>query len=289
MGVGFVVLIWGLNFTVVKTALREVPPFWFNALRFTLAFGALWGGWVLGAPKPLEGLRASGERALGPLFGLGLIGHGLYQVCFIVGLARSTAGSAAIVLSGTPLWTALLAHLFGQERLRLRSLLGMLLAFSGVVLVVIFGGRQVSLGADALWGNLLIVGASCCWAAYTVLSRPLVRRIGPLEVTLWSMAPALPLLWSLVALEPMPRWERLSVWAWLGLLYSGLLAIALSYVLWAHSIRRIGAARTAVYGNLVPVIAASAGVILLQEPLHVYQMVGGLVVLVGVYLVQRRL
>nr|BCX01858.1 MAG: hypothetical protein KatS3mg041_1904 [Bacteroidota bacterium] len=282
-----VVFIWGLNFTVVKAALRELSPFWFNALRFTLALGVLVGFWTRHRERDIV-LKEASPFLWVRVGILGLVGHGIYQVFFIMGLDRSTAANAAIVLSGTPLWTASLAHLVGQERLRPQMLSGMLLAMAGVGLVVGFSGRQISVGPDVFLGNVMIVGCSWCWAFYTVFSRSLMRRVSPLTITVLSMAVALPVLWGAALLEGPPAWEQISLWAYLGVLYSGLLAIALSYVIWAASIRRIGAARTAVYGNLVPVVATAAGVILLHEKLHSYQMLGGAVVLLGLYLVQRR-
>ncbi|MDH3224923.1 MAG: DMT family transporter, partial [Gemmatimonadota bacterium] len=106
LGLIAVVLIWGINFSVVKDALRIVDPLVFNAVRFLLAGAAL---------AVLHTARGRVDRGdLPALVGLGVCGHTAYQAGFIFGLDRTLAGNAAVILAAAPIWTLALAVLVGQ-------------------------------------------------------------------------------------------------------------------------------------------------------------------------------
>jgi drug/metabolite transporter (DMT)-like permease len=136
---------------------------------------------------------------------------------------------------------------------------------------------------------LLVVGAVVSWAAYTVLARPVLARQRPLRVTAFSMLGGVPplMLVSVPALIAEP-WGRLPVSAWLAVLYSGGLSIALSYLLWNRGLLRVGGSRTAVYVNLVPVVAVLAAFAFLGESLGWLQIAGGAVIFVGIVLTRVR-
>ncbi len=283
-----VVLIWGLNFPVVKGALRYMSPFAFNAFRFTLSVGLMAIPFYASWRKTSPGRRSFLRQRWKTLLGLGLLGHVAYQVLFISGVHRTTSGNAALIMAGAPLWTALCGHLLHIERLRSLAWGGLLLSLTGTALVVIAGPADVRFTQETLTGNMIMLLASTSWGAYTALSKPVLRRITPIELTFLTMATAPPILW-LLALPEMATlpWSSIPLWVWLAIVFSGALSTGIAYMIWNSAIRQVGASHTAVFGNLVPFISLAGGYILLGEPVALMQILGGGLIIGGLLLMRR--
>lgn len=277
---GVMVVVWGVNFSVVKFALVEIDPLAFNALRFVLA------SVLVGAVLRWRGELALPARADVPrVLLLGLVGNLFYQMCFILGLDRTLAGSAAVMLALTPVMTAFLSMLQGDERPGVRTWGGVALTVLGVALVS--GASFRVAGREAVIGNFILIGASAAWAAYTVGANPIVRRYGSVATTAWTMwtgTVGLVLVGAPAALRQ--DWGGVSAAAWGGLVFSGAFSIALAYLIWYRGVERIGSTRTAVFANLTPVVALFAAVLLLGEPLGVLPLVGVALTLGGVWVVR---
>lgn len=272
-------LIWGINFSVIKVALGELHPLAFNALRFPVASVVL-----------LVLLRASGPLALPDardwprLVLMGLLGNLVYQLLFIFGIDRTTAGNASLLLATTPAWTLLLTVVVGHERPPPVVWTGVLGTVAGMTLVVA-GGSGFRPDVGSLAGDMLMVGASMLWSLYTVGVRDLIHRYGPLEVTAWTLwigtlglvvvgAPA-------VAETPL---TSLSAGTWAAVAYAGTFALSIAYAIWYRGVHRIGNARTAAYSNLVPVVALGVAWLWLGERPAALQVVGAGVILGGLSL-----
>lgn len=285
-----VVLFWAFNLAVVKVGLREFEPLAYNLVRFVCASGVL-----LLLTRLTEGPLAVPRRDLGILVLLGVVGHTLYQICFIEGLARTTASSAALLFGSTPVVVALLSRLAGHERVRLGGAIGALLGFYGVYLIVgsspppAAGAGPAGPPGSETAGNLLIVGAVVCWSLYTVLARDMLQRHSPLRVTALSMAAGTLLLVPPSAAPCLRQdWAAVSGLAWAGLLYSVVFALVVSYVIWYRSVKKVGNVRTAVYSNLVPVFGTLCGVLLLGERLTAGLGLGAACILGGIVLTRVR-
>lgn len=274
------VLVWGVNFSVVKHALAELDPLAFNALRFVLA--SLLVGAVLRARGQL---RLPAREDVPRVLLLGVLGNVVYQMGFILGLDRTQAGTAAVMLALTPVFTALLSMLRGHERPGARTWGGAALSVVGVALVS--GASFRAAGGEALLGNAILLGASAAWALYTVGASPVVRRYGSVATTAWTMWTGTVVL-VLVGIPGMLRqeWGAVSGAAWGGLVFSGAFSIALAYLIWYRGVERIGNTRTAIFSNLTPVVALLAGALLLGESLGVVPVVGVALTLAGVMVVR---
>lgn len=274
-----VVFIWGANFIVMKAAFRELPPLAFNAVRMTLA--AL----VLGAICLLR------ERKLTmptgdwfKLWGVGLLGNAIYQVLFVIGLDLTTSSISSFLIGTIPVWAALLATVLGWEKITKRAWSGICIAFAGVTLITLGSPNDLARARDPLVGNGLTLLAAIAWAGYTVFSKDLLTRYSPLRVAAVGLLLGVPGLWPLAALEmPHVRWEALSPFVWVSVLYTGLFPIALAYLVWSYGIQKIGAARTAAFNNLVPVVTLALASGVLHEPMTWLQVLGGVVILLGVW------
>lgn len=280
LGLVLTATIWGLNFTVVKAALEEIEPLAFNALRFPCAAVAVW---LL--------VRGTGRRVMPPrkdwgtVLVLALLGHAAFQIGFIFGLDRTLTGNAALLLSTSPVWVLVISFTMGRERFNPMVLAGVLATLAGMV-ILISGGSQ-ELGAARV-GDLLVLGAAVAWGGYTVLGRRLTRRRGALQMTAWTLWAGLPFI-VLAGVPDLLRmdWSAVSPQSWLGVVYAGVFAIGLAYLLWYRGVRVIGQNRTAVYQNLVPVIALLSAWLWLAETPSPQQVIGACVILCGVVVARR--
>ena len=272
-------IIWAVNFSVAKIALGRISPLAFNALRFPMAAGALYVLLRRKGPIPLPP-RADISRILG----LGLLGNILYQQFFIFGLNQTRAGTASLLLAGTPLITAVLSAILGHEKVQPRVWFGVGCTLLGISFVVLFGGQDQG---GTLTGALLLLGASISWAFYTVGARDLVGRHGAVAVTAWTLwVGSLGLF--LVGLPDVVstdlRTITLGTWAAIG--YAGVLSVGIAYLIWYNGVRELGNTRTSTYSNLVPVITLAVAWVWLGENPSLGQLAGAATIIGGVTLAQ---
>jgi drug/metabolite transporter (DMT)-like permease len=279
------VVIWGLNFPLIKLPLESLPPFVVNALRFSVSVVVLGGMHVASRGGFWQPLKLFPGR----IVLLGLLGFVVYQLCFILAVDRTTAGSAALLMASSPVWTALGSRVAGLERLSLGAWVGLGVCTAGTVLVVLSGASDVDLSSRAFSGNVLALVGAVLWAAYTVLSRPLMDRgVSASGLAFFGMVTALPILFGLGAWSwPEASWGTMRAVDWAALAFSGGLSTGAAYAWWNLGVRRIGPAQTAAWGNLVPVIAVVVGAVLLGEQITAWQAAGGGLILGGLYLMRR--
>ena len=272
-------VIWGVNFSVIKIALLEFDPLAFNALRFLLASLTL-----LFFLKVTGGIPFPERRHWGRIVFLGFLANVVYQLLFIYGVDRTLAGNAGLMLATTPIWTLVLAAISGQEHHKFPVWGGVLATLGGMLLVVFGGHGAVGVGGGTLTGDLLLVMAAITWATYTVGTQSLTREYGAMAVTSWT-------LWvgtvGLVAVGSgalvHSDLSAVSPLGWFGVVYSGVLAIAVAYLIWNHGLERIGGPRTAAFSNLVPVVAILAASLWLGEDPGPSQILGAIIIIAGVW------
>jgi drug/metabolite transporter (DMT)-like permease len=277
-----VVLFWGGNYAVSKLTFQEIPPLAFTAIRF--AVGSLLLGALLLRAEPV---RAVPRRLWGRLLVLGLVGNSLYQLCFITGLARTTATNTALILAAMPTVVTVVSGLLGHEKIPPRQYAALALATVGVVVVIAARGLDLSHGDWS--GDLLILGGVACWTVYTIGLRGLGGEVSALGVTTWGLLAGTPLL-VLAGLPSLARldWGAVSGKAWAGLAYSTLLSLVASYFLWSRAVQRLGASRAALYTCASPLVATLTALLLLGERPTVAHYIGGGCIIGGVLLGQWR-
>lgn len=280
------VAIWGSNFSVVKIALRDFPELAFNAMRLVIGsivfLGALWYSRARTIPNPAEPVgtflnltRADWVR----LVCLGVVGHFLYQFCFVGGIKRTSVGNSSLIVGASPVLIALLSSLAGHERVPPLRWLGVLLALAGLYFVV---GHRVDWSTESRLGDALVIASMLCWATYSVAAQPLLKRHSPLIVTgiSFSIGAWLYVLTTspfLVTID----WSSISFFSWVLMTLSAVLALNLAYLIWYTGVQRLGGTRTSVYSYLTPIVAMIVAAIWLGEPISGNQMVGAGTILTG--------
>jgi drug/metabolite transporter (DMT)-like permease len=274
------ILLWAVNFSFVKIALREFSPLGFNGIR--LFFASLILIFMLFLSG--EGFSiAKSDRV--KIIILGIIGNTIFQMFFIHGLNWTTVSNTSIVMAMTPLFVALLSTFLKHEKIHWAAWLGIVISLVGLYFVITKQFGALHFEWQNLRGDLLIFLGNIFWATYTVFSKPLLERISPLKWTTVTLAIGTFFYLPFSAKDIMQlRWSEVSFQAWAALFYSGLFAIAISYVVWYASVKRVGNSKTAIFGNITPVFAVIFAYIFLSERLTLLQILGALVIFVGVYL-----
>jgi drug/metabolite transporter (DMT)-like permease len=268
------VLIWGANYAVFKSALREFPPQAFNAIRMLVASA------VFAAAIGAKGLPRIPRSDWARLALLGTVGHFVYQLLFMAGIARTTASNSALIIGCSPVAVSIASALAGHERVPRAQWVGVVLSVLGVYLVV---GAGAEFGGSSIAGDAFTLGAVCCWAVYTVGSRSLLARYSPLAVTgLTMLAGTLLYVPASAGQLASLDWGRVPMWAWTATILSALLALNAAYLIWYTSVQRIGNVRTSAYSNFIPLVAMAVAAATLGEPIGPSKLAGAGAILAGV-------
>src|SRR5687767_5403909 len=271
-------VIWGVNASVMKAAVGQMPPLVFNAARMGLASIAL-VALAFGARR-----LVLSRRDVMVLLALGVLGTGLYQFFMIEGLARTRAGTTALILSSGPAFVALFGRVLGVEHITRRGMLGIVLSMAGIAFVALT--QPDALGRSAsLFGSALVLIGCICWSLFAVLIKPYANRLdGRVVTAITIVGGTLPL--SLIALPAVDTvaWSELSIGTWGGIVYSGLASMVIAYLFWNRGVRLLGPTRTAMFGNLQPIFALAAARVMLGERPGVWQLVGAVAIIAGVVL-----
>jgi drug/metabolite transporter (DMT)-like permease len=280
----FVTLVWGVNFAFVKFALTDFLPLSFTIVRFFVAALFLAGVmFVTGAPFAIE------RRDRLPIVKLGFIGIALYNIFFMYGLKYTTVSHSALFISLSPLFAVLLQARTGKERLTPRIALGILLASTGVYLVISGRHGGFSFTASGLTGDLLTLCASVLWALYTLKAKPLLEKYSAITITAYSMAAGSVLLLPIGLHELLRQsWTAVSPQSWAAFGFSAIVSAGIAFSLWYQGVRRIGVTRTIAYHYLVPFVAVVFAVLFLDESITLLQVAGGIAIIGGVAVVQRK-
>ena len=279
----FVTLVWGVNFAFVKFALTDFLPLSFTIVRFIVA--ALFLAAVMVVTKEPFSIDRRDRPALAKL---GFIGITLYNIFFMYGLKYTTASHSALFISLSPLFAVLLQAGTGREPIGLRIGLGLLLASTGVYLVISGRHGGISFTASGLAGDLLTLCASVLWALYTLRAKPLLEKYSAITVTAYSMAAGSVLLLPFGFHELLKQsWAAVSPQSWAAFCFSAFVSAGIAFSLWYQGVSRIGVTRTVSYHYLVPFVAVLFAVFFLGEHITPVQVAGGIAIIGGVALVQR--
>jgi len=282
---------WGGTFVAARLAVAEAPPFFAASCRFVLAATSLllltaWRSRREGRGFPLP----QDLRQLATLFCLGLTGVFLYNAVFFTGLKLTTATSGALIVAINPLLTAVLSALWLRERASATQGAGLLISLAGVATVISKGSWSVIANLSFNAGDMIMLGAPLCWALYSILGKKALSSFTPLAATAYAALFGAALLVPAALLEHLLAGGELPGFSWVGwlaILQLALLGTVVGFVWWYQGVQAIGAARAALFVNLVPLFGAAQAALLLGERVVAPQLWGGLLVIAGVCLGSR--
>ncbi|MEO8344832.1 MAG: DMT family transporter [Betaproteobacteria bacterium] len=279
-----VATIWGSTFIAGRIVSAEMSAPFAALGRFVIATAVLL---ILLLVIERGFPRLSARQWL--LFGvLGAIGVAAYALFYMYGLQTVTASRGSLIMALIPAMTLLGGALFLHEPLTRARVAGVVLALLGVA-VDLGNGNPLNLISDPIGpGEVALFGCVVAWAAYTLLGKRVMGKgTSPLAATTCSALTGTVILAIVCAFAgdlslPQASWK-----GWLALGFMGVFGTAVAYVWFYDGVQAIGPARTAVFINLVPVVAITLGVLLLGEKLQASMIIGAALVVSGVWIINR--
>ena len=276
-------LLWAGNFAIGRAVHQTMPPLTLNCLRWLIALIIL---------LPLYGPSAWHARnelarkwkTVGLLALTGVVG---FNSVLYFGLRHTTALSASMIFSITPLIILVISSWLDRASVTLFQSGVVMLSVGGALLVL--GGNFSEFGSEVLLkGDMIVLAACLIWAWYCVLIKTCRFKANGgtvlLVSVLFGLLIQIPLSGVELAVVGLPQMELKSL---LAVAYLGIAAAAVAFLVWQHAIRELGPAHCGVFLNLVPVFAVAIAVIILHEPVHLHHLLGGICVALGVVLAQK--
>ena len=279
----FVVLIWGTTFVSSKVLLNSgLLPADIFFVRFLIAYICM----LCISHKRLFANSIADELTL---VGLGLMGGSIYFLVENMALLHSTSSNVSILVSTTPLVTAMLVAIFYKsERLSMRQIFGSVLAFVGVVLVVLNG--QFILHLNPL-GDALALGASFTWGFYSLFMRRIMGRYSADFITrkvfFYGLVTILPYFAFVNPLNiDLLTSGNMTIWS--NLIFLGIIASTGGYLLWNWVMRKLGAVKSTNFIYLQSLVAMVAGHVILGERITFMAIAGAVILIAGMILAVRK-
>ncbi len=272
----------------MKYGVSEIDPYFFNAIRLTVSGFALWlclffeNRWNRHKPA-----RENHRHLVWWVVGFAMLSGAVYQITFLAGIYRTTAGNTALIMSSCPMWTALLAVLVTKDRLSRVAWQGLTLTLVGTILVIA-QKSEFSASAATLAGNLIVLAAALAWSIAAVVSKPLLKHISAIRLAFFSVVLTLPIHWLLAVLGTHIDWSAaFEPWTMAAILYSGFFSTGVAYAMWNFGVQKLGAPHASIYQNVIPLVAVIGAWWMIGEIPLTLQLWGGALIIAGLVVMRR--
>lgn len=273
-------ILWGAQPVVVKAILKELSPVMITFYRYI----------GISAILLIILFVNNGRNALPPvrhfptLVLMGVTGITLNNVLQFSGLQYSTAINCTLVSATTPALTAVLSAVFLQEQMNAVQWSGIMISFLGVLFLVAHGSLRVIMNLSLNYGDIMFFGSQICWAIYSILGRKVMVEISPMATTAWAgLAGAI--ITGILAL-----WDKSTIIT--NLSSAGIVSMAyvvigggvLAMTWWNNGVKEVGPSQASIFINIMPLVGMIFAVIFLGEHLGWREIIGGMWIILGVYL-----
>lgn len=276
-------MFWGGSFIAAHVAVASLPPVVAAFCRFIIACLALF---ILLAST--EGLVRPNREQWKFIVGLGLSGIFFYNLFFFKGMQWMTPSRGALLMALNPSLTALVERLLYRRALTSCRILGITLSLLGTVWVVSQGDWRHLTGGGVGWGEFIMLCACLSWVSYTLITRRALTGLSPLANTTYaSLVGTLALLPFALQQGLLDRLPAMQTKDWMLAAYLGLPGTVIAFLWYAQGVKAIGAQRTIIFTNLIPVFGVLLSVLLLGEQLTWPTLLGGALTISGVFLTNR--
>lgn len=279
-------ILWGGNFVIGRAVANDIAPITLAFYRWCVALLVLAPIAYKSWRQHLQTFRTHWKIVLL----LSLTGVAGFNTLVYIGLHDTTSINASLMNSSTPIIIYVLAFFLLRERLTRHQLIGTFISLTGV-LFILTGGSLESLRAFHFnKGDLIVLVAIVCWSVYSLLIKQYAGILPGLATFFMTIIVGIVLLLPFFVYETMTAaqtmtWNAASISA---IIYVGSLASVVAFLSWNKGVVKLGASRASIYLNFIPVFSALFAVLFIGESLHLFQIVGGLAVVAGVFITNRR-
>lgn len=273
-----VVAVWGTTFVVSKDLMAFMSPLQLMCIRFFLAFVALW------IVYPKWNFNWRNEIIFIPM---ALFGNTIYFLAENTALTITYSSNVAILASTTSLMSLALMWVLRKEPVRKSQTIGFVIAFTGVILVILNGA--VILHLEPL-GDLLVLGAALSWAIYGLFLKKYSDRFDNFlisrKVMFYGFLSVIPLV--LIEGRPFDTGSFFTVTSILEILFLAILGSCVCYIFWNNCIKKLGVVTTNSYLYIMPLVTMIAGSIMFNETITIMAITGTALVIIGLAISNRK-
>ena len=276
-------LVWGGSFIIVKIATIEIDPVHLGFLRFLIATPIMILLLLFLKRDTYIPLKELPSLAV-----LGLTGVTLLYTFQFIGISYTNAPAASVLINTNVIFIAILSALFLKEKFNVKKILGVLLSFSGVLIVIFSNIRQEAFSFSNVFfiGSILVLLSAFCWAIYSIVGERLLRIYDTFTVTTYAFTLGTIFYIPFVILDIVPLLQKISFNGWISILYLAILCSVFGYVGWYYSLKKSEASKAAVYLNLIPLFTITISIFMGKIP-TIFFLFGAILIIYGVYLTQK--
>jgi drug/metabolite transporter (DMT)-like permease len=288
-GIAFAIIaciIWSGNFIAARAVINDIPPVSLAFFRWSIAT-------IIILPFAFKKLITEKEvikRNKNYFFWTSLFGVAIFNTFLYIAAHTTTAINMALIgTCSSPIFSVFFAAVFLKEKVTPLRLVGMLVMLAGIIYLLSGGTLERLMHFRFTTGDLWVLGAAVFFAGYNIMVRKKPREMSPVVFLLTSFftgsAILLPFwLWEMNTTPPVIWTSNL----FFTVLYLALGTSVIAFLLWNFSIARLGAARTALFGNLIPLFSSLEAVWLLNEKITMVHLVSGLLIVAGLVIVNLK-
>lgn len=269
-------IIWGLSYLSIRIVVQEVSPTLSAFYRLLLASIILFVLKKMKYPKDKVLKEDKWKMALSGLFGVSL-----YFFFENYSVAFTSASNVAILISSIPVFTIISQRVIFKEKFTVSKVSGTILSVLGIV-IIILSKEKISLFSKGTLGDLMALGAALCWVIYNVITSKFKGDYKSITITAYQSILGCIFLSPSLFLEPItfPSFKVA-----LNLIYLAIFCSCIAYIIYIDCLEKLGATVLTTYINLQPIISLVAAAILIKEHITTWQVLGSIVIILGVFLV----
>lgn len=272
---------WGLSFIATKQLLNEISPEMIIVMRLLLAILLLTG--VLFFSRISFAIDKDNFKKILLLSAVSVF-HLWIQ---ITGLKFTSASNTGWIIGTAPIFMAILGYFYFKEKISAKKLLGIVIAFSGL-LILVGKGNPFNIDLINNIGDWLVLFSSFTWGVYSIINKKITLSYSPVKTIFYLFLIMMIIILPFnISKENLYSVINLSSIGWISILFLGLLCSGVSYVIWAYLLREMSSAKVGAYLYIEPFITFLGAWILLKEEITLIMLISGVIITFGVYLVNR--
>ena len=272
----FIVVLWGLNFVALKIAVLSLPPIFLAGFRFLLISIP----WIFFVEKP----KVSKRQFITLPITLGVLQYSLLYYGMSTGLS---AGLSAVILQTQSFFTVIMSTILIKEKLRLNEILGLLIGALGVMILLINNNGDFKIEAV-----LIILAAAISWGIANIQLKNL-GNVNMVSFLIWISPFAAIVLFIISFILEYDLvlnidFSNVEIKVFLSIFYTAYLSTVIGFTMWQYLLNKYKSVQITPYGLLVPVTGSIFGYIILSEVLEIYQIIAGIVIIIGLMVISLR-
>ncbi len=272
---------WGVSFIATKTALHELTPLMIIIIRLLLGITFLV---IIAVHTKKDFSIKLKQHAFILLLAAIAVFHLWIQV---TGLQYTSAANTGWIIGTAPIFIAIMGVMFFKEKINLKQLLGIILAFTGLFLLISKGDFS-SIDFISNKGDFLVLASSFTWGVYSIVNKKISLTYPPLMTILYLFILMAILILPFTAnTDTLVRLEHLSSIGWVSVIFLGIFCSGIAYVLWAQSLKEMDSSRVGAFLYFEPFVTIFSAWAFLHETITILMLISGIIIITGVIIVNR--